>query len=156
MWGFSGGTILYTTSAVISLLVGFTGAGLGLDCLGELYAAYRRAALRLEDERWLLDNCKDPVFFSKMRAHPTVCNQVEANARIGAFWAALKEVTDVARVAWQPYILTIITGGMVLLPLCWVCAGRMSAGRAVRRRRYEWGECIPLHDDFRPRIGYGD
>ena len=134
MWGFSGGTILYTTSAVISLLVGFTGAGLGLDCLGELYAAYRRAALRLEDERWLLDNCKDPVFFSKMRAHPTVCNQVEANARIGAFWAALKEVTDTARAASQPYVLGGLAAGALLLPLLWLCA--------PRRRRRE----MPVYD----------
>ena len=56
-----------TIGALFSLLFSIFGAGLSLDCLGAMYSAYRRAAMRLEDERWLLENCRDPVFFSNMR-----------------------------------------------------------------------------------------
>jgi hypothetical protein len=127
-----------TVSAVLFLMVGVAAATLGLDCLGELCSAYRRAALRLEEEHWLLDNCRDPLFFSKMRAHPTVCNQVETNARIWAYWAALKEVTDTARAASQPYVLGGLAAGALLIPLLWLCA--------PRRRRRE----MPVYD----RVGF--
>jgi hypothetical protein len=150
MWFFAGGTLLDTIGSTLSVLISFAGAVLGLDCLGAVYSAYRRASKRLEDERWLLDNCKDPVFFSKMKAHPSVCSEVETNARIGAFWTALKEVTDGARVSWQPYITVCAVATVVLLPICWVCAARVSSRCSVRRRRREWGQCIPLHDDFGP------
>jgi hypothetical protein len=156
---FGSGTVIDTIGALFSLLVSIFGAGLSLDCLGALYSAYRRAAMRLEDERWLLENCRDPVFFTKMKAHPTVCNEVETNARIGAFWTALKEVTDGARVTWQPYVVGFAVAILVLLPLCWMCAARVSSRcGVVRRRRREWGECIPVHEDFAPMcrkaVGY--
>jgi hypothetical protein len=147
-----GGTFASVVSAVMSMLVSVVGAAAGLDCLGALYTAYKRACMRLDDERWLLDNCRDPTFYSKMRAHTAVCSEVETNARIGAFWSALKEVTDVARVAWQPYVAGVAAAAVVLLPVCWVCASRMSSRCSVvmRRRREGWGECIPIHDDFKP------
>jgi hypothetical protein len=147
---FFGGTVLDTIGTVFSLLVSVVGAGAGLDCMGALYSAYRRACMRLEDERWLLENCRDPTFFSKMKAHPSVCKEVETNARIGAFRAALKEVTDAARVTWQPYLVGFAVATLLLLPVCWMCASRMSGRRPMRMRRREWGECIPIHDDFRP------
>ena len=56
MWFFAGGTLLDTIGSVLSVLISFAGAVLGLDCLGAVYSAYRRASKRLEDERWLLDN----------------------------------------------------------------------------------------------------
>ena len=147
---FGGGTILDTIGTAFSLLVSLVGAGLGLDCLGALYAAYRRASMRLEADNWLLDNCKDPVFYSRLKAHPSVCSEVETNARIGAFWTALKEVTDVARVTWQPYLLGFGMASLLLIPVCWMCVSRVSSKCSVMRRRREWGECIPIHDDFKP------
>jgi hypothetical protein len=141
--------IFDTVSTVFSLLVSVVGAGVGLDCLGTLYAAYRKASLRLESDNWLLVNCKDPVFYSRMKTHPTVCSEVETNARIGAFWTALKEVTDVARVTWQPYIIGFAGAALVLLPVCWICFAKVSS---KCRRRREWGQCIPLHDDFRLKL----
>lgn len=150
---FDGGTFTDVVGAIVSMLVSVVSAAAGLDCLGALYTAYKRACMRLDDEKWLLENCKDPTFYSKMRAHPTVCSDVETNARIGAFWTALREVTDVARVAWQPYIVGFAAAVIILLPVCWLCAARVSS-RCVTRRRREWGECIPMinhiHDDFRP------
>jgi hypothetical protein len=147
-WG--GGTLMDIVASAFSLLLSAVGAALGLDCMGSLYSAYRRACMRLEDEKWLLENCRDPTFFSKMRAHPTVCNEVETNARIGAFWTALKEVTDVARVAWQPYMLGFAAAVLIFLPVCWLCAARASSKIVMRRRRQEWGECIPMHGNVRP------
>lgn len=154
MFFFEGGTLTDIISAVISMLVSVVSAAAGLDCLGALYTAYKRACMKLDDEKWLLENCRDPTFYSKMRAHPTVCSEVETNARIGAFWSALREVTDVAKVTWQPYIVGFAAAIIVLLPVCWVCAARVSSKcSVVMRRRRElsrWGECIPIHDDFKP------
>jgi hypothetical protein len=149
---FGGGTFMDVVSTIISMLVSIVGAAAGLDGLGALYTAYKRACMRLDDEKWLLENCKDPVFFANMRAHPNVCSDVETNARIGAFWTALREVTDIVRVAWQPYIVGFAAAIVVLLPLCWICAARVSSKctMAMRNRRREWGECIPIHSDFRP------
>jgi hypothetical protein len=156
MWLMFGSvTVMDTLGALFSLTVSVFGAGLSLDCLGALYSAYRRAAMRLEDERWLLENGKDPVFFTKMKAHPTVCNEVETNARIGALWTALKEVTDGARVTWQPYVVGFAAAILMLLPLCWMCAARVSSRGRGRR---QWEECIQVHGDFAPmcrkRVGY--
>ena len=139
-------------SAMVSMLVSVVGATATLDCLGALYTAYKRACMRLDDEKWLLENCKDPIFFSKMRAHTTVCGEVETNARIGAFWSALKEVTDVARVTWQPYIVGFAVAIILLLPVCWICAARVCSkcSNVMRKGRREWGECIPIHSDFKP------
>ena len=146
-----GGTLTDIISAIISMLVSVVSAAAGLDCLGALYAAYKRACMRLDDERWLLENCKDPTFFSKMLAHPTVCSEVETNARIGAFWTALREVTDIARVTWQPYIVGFAAAIIIILPVLWICAARVTSRcSVVRKGRREWGECIPIHSDFKP------
>jgi hypothetical protein len=152
MFFISGGSpITDIISAILSMLASVLSATAGLDCLGMLYTAYKRACMRLDDEKWLLENCRDPTFFSKMRAHPAVCNEVETNARIGAFWSALREVTDAARITWQPYIVGFAAAVIVLLPMCWICAARVSSRcSTVMRRGREWGECIPLHSDFKP------
>ena len=54
-----GGTITDIISTTVSMLVSVVSAAAGLDCLGALYTAYKRACMRLDDERWLLENCKD-------------------------------------------------------------------------------------------------
>jgi hypothetical protein len=141
---FEGWSITEVLGTCVTVLLGFV----GVDCLGALYAAYKRACMRLDNERWLRDNCRDPTFYSNMRAHTDVCSEVETNARIGAFWTALREVTDVAKVTWQPYVVGFALAIVALLPVCWVCAARATARCAPRRR--EWGECIPIHSDFKP------
>ena len=42
-------------------------------------AAYAQVLMRLNYKVWLLQNCTDPLFFSKMLAHTTVCSKMEAN-----------------------------------------------------------------------------
>lgn len=109
---------------VFSALASIVGASVSMDCIGALYGAYNRASMRLEDETWLRENCKDPVFFSKMRSHTSVCSEVEANARVGAFWAALHEVTDVFRVTWQPWAVGWVYCVVAFIPLVWACTFR--------------------------------
>lgn len=148
---FGNGAFTDIIGATVSMLVSVVSAAAGLDCMGALYTAYKRACMRLDDEKWLLENCRDPTFFSKMRAHPAVCSEVETNARIGAFWSALKEVTDVLRITWQPYIVGFAAAIVLLLPVCWICASRVSSkcSTVIRNRRRDWGECIPMHSDFK-------
>ena len=124
-------------SALASLGMSLLLATLGLDCLSALYSAYNRAQMRLDDEEWLRTNCKDPIFFSKMRAHTTVCAEVEANARVGAFWGAMRDMSHEFRPSLQPtpWILTAIL--LLCIPgLCTCCSrrvsGRFASGGARR------------------------
>ncbi len=119
---------------ITSALASIVGASMGMDFLGVLYKAYKKAVMKLDDEKWLRENCRDPVFFDKMRAHTSVCSEVEANARVGAFWAALHEVTDVIRIAWQPWAVGWVCCFVVLMPLFWACtcrSGRRHASRCL-------------------------
>jgi hypothetical protein len=132
--------IVQITTYVFSGLASILGASVGMDCIGALYGAYKRASMRLEDETWLRENCKDPVFFSKMRSHTSICSEVEANARVGAFWAALHEVTDVLRVTWQPWAIGWVYFAAAFIPLVWACTLR----RGWRVGRYK--ERLPGFD----------
>ena len=122
--------------AMLPVAAAVAAAFVGLDSASAFHTAYRRACLRLDDERWLLNQCRDPVFFSKMRAYTNVCSSVETNARVGAFWIALRDSSEGFKTAWQP---GLALAGALLLPVCWVCVAK-AAARFVR------SECIPLHD----------
>jgi hypothetical protein len=47
-----------------------------LDKLCLFHQTYQSVSARLESERWLLDQCSDPLFFSKMHTHSDLCFQV--------------------------------------------------------------------------------
>jgi len=123
-----------------ALLLFILGGIAALDAAGAFYAAYQRASMRLDDELWLLNNCRDPVFFSKMRAHTSVCDTVEANARVGAVWSALRDVSSDLR-AWlraslQPWILAgcfcCAILALLALPLCCAATRHRGARRDYR------------------------
>jgi len=137
----TGSLLLDASMAVLSALMAMVGAGVGLDGAGALLGAYTRACMRLDDERELLDKCREPAFFRMMSAYPMVCSDVEANARVGALWIALREVTDAFRVVWQPWLSAGVIAACLMLPVCWVCLARMS----VRVARYRRGHLIPRH-----------
>lgn len=59
-------------------------------CLG--YKHFQLRATRIEKEAWLLGQCMKPEFYNNMRLHTTLCEEVEATARVGAMWYALNEV----------------------------------------------------------------
>jgi hypothetical protein len=134
-WGGSPGVVANVLLSVVLICV-------CLDSLSAIYAAYNRACLRLENESWLRNNCRDPVFFSNMRAHTTVCADVEANARVGAFWAALREVSDDAKAYLQPFVPPVLGIAFIclsLIPLCCLCFQRVGFASSRRLR------CIPMH-----------
>lgn len=136
----TGSTVLDAAAALLSVLVAMISAGLGLDGAGALLAAYTRACMRLDDERQLLHNCRDPAFFKMMSSYPMVCSDVEANARVGALWIALKEATEAFRIIWRPWLSAGALAACLLLPFCWVCLARASV-RMSRRGRL----AIPRH-----------
>jgi hypothetical protein len=109
-------------------------AGMGtLDVLSALHTAYERARMQLEDEVWLLTNCKDPVFFSKMRSYTNICSEVEARARVGPAWTALRSVSDSFRTSLQPVLVQALcacVGTVLVLPSC--CALLFSRRRLPR------------------------
>ena len=57
-----------------------------------LHAAYQLQQERIEKESWLRTQCAQPQFYTNMRHHSNLCEEIEANARIGALWYALQEV----------------------------------------------------------------
>ena len=126
---------------VTTMLVSVVFVGGCLDSLSALYTAYNRACMRLENESWLRNNCRDPVFFSNMRAHSTLCADVESNARVGAFWAAMREVSDDARAyilpLAAPLALTVVVLAL-LIPICCLCTQRAMGG--PRRLK-----CLPVY-----------
>jgi hypothetical protein len=48
----------------------------GLDRLCLFHQTYQSMAAKLESERWLLQQCSDPHFFSRMHQHSDLCFQV--------------------------------------------------------------------------------
>jgi hypothetical protein len=59
----------------------------GLDRLCLFHQTYQAVAAQLSSERWLLEQCSDPHFFSKMHQHSNLCFQV--NAFLCGGWTGL-------------------------------------------------------------------
>ena len=58
-------------------LCGCAVAGIaGLDRLCLFHQTYQAMVSKLQSERWLLEQCSDPHFFSKMHQHSDLCFQV--------------------------------------------------------------------------------
>lgn len=89
--------VLYCISCIL-------GASVFAEFIGTLYTAWQRANMQLEDEKWLRDNCRDPVFYTNLKSYTSVCTKVETNARVGAFWMALHNVTENMNITWNSWI----------------------------------------------------
>ena len=100
----------------------------------------------------LLDQCKDMVFFSNMGEHTSLCTEVDAKARIGAFWYALNRVSGslpfleaweaVTRASWP--ILAGVAAVFILFPSAVVAYARTHASGGEVYRDYEYGRiCKP-------------
>jgi hypothetical protein len=122
------------------------GGAIGLACaLLELalalLAAHDLNQRRIDSEAWMLSNCLDPVFSSQLRAHTNVCSQVEASARIGAWGAALRDVSATGRVSFAGH-----TGALMALPVLPIlCAG---VGLLLACLAREWGRDGPEAPSF--------
>lgn len=65
-------------------------------CLHQLchfHQIFLAMSARLESERWLVTQCEDPHFFTKMHLHTDLCFTVSNNARVGALMLSLQEFT---------------------------------------------------------------
>lgn len=60
---------------------------LGLDRLCMFHQTYQTMVAKLESERWLLQQCSDPHFFSKMHQHSNLCFQVGLALNLACFRA---------------------------------------------------------------------
>lgn len=135
-------------------LCGIVIAGVAsLDKLCQFHAMYQAMSGKLDGERWLLEQCSDPHFFSKMHLHSDLCFQVENNARVGAFMLALREltqsfllqqlVTTLASTSHQALFswpVLACVGTILLFGPSWLVSG----SRALRQPR-GWPECNDGH-----------
>lgn len=67
---------------------------MSLHRLCQFYHIYQETSARLQGERWLVSQCRDPHFFAHMHLHTDLCFTVENNARVGAFMLALRDFTQ--------------------------------------------------------------
>jgi hypothetical protein len=128
-----------------------------LDKLVFFHQVYQEMASKLESERWLLEQCSDPHFFSKMHTHTNLCFQVENNARVGAFMLSLREVMRSFMIEEFLYRLVVampnsllswpaLAAVMALLLFApsWLARGTRSLrGSRVNTRR--WAQCCDGH-----------
>ena len=77
---------------LITVCAAVVAAFFALQKVCELHAAYELRRTRIEKETWLRSQCARPEFYTNMRYHTNLCEEVEATARIGAAWHALTEV----------------------------------------------------------------
>jgi hypothetical protein len=96
--------------------------GIGsLDKLCLFHQKYQSVSAKLESERWLLEQCLDPLFFSRMHTHSDLCFQVENNARVGAFMLTLRELTQAFLM--QPSLIPPVLSSLQHSVFSWPVAG---------------------------------
>jgi hypothetical protein len=124
-----------------------------LDRLCQFHQAYQTVAAKLESERWLVEQCEDPHFFSKMHLHSDLCFVVENNARVGAFMLALREFTQ--SFLDGPYFFSGFLSHQGLLSWPVLCGGGLllllgpswfvsTSRRSFQKQR--WPQCIDYGD----------
>lgn len=127
------------------------GGVIGLDKLCQFHQTYQTVSAKLESERWLVQQCDDPHFFSKMHLHSDLCFVVENNARVGALMLTLRELTQsflghgvpgVDTFDWLVSWPVLLGGGALLLlgPSWFVSSSR----RSFQKQR--WPQCIEYAD----------
>lgn len=122
--------------------------------LCKFHQIYLITSARLDSEHWLVTQCTDPLFFTKMHLHTDLCFTVTNNARVGAWMLSLQEFTQGFISAYTPsrslgdwgwgtrfvfswggvFVLCLI----LLLGPSWIFSGT----RAMCRR---WPECRDAH-----------
>ena len=65
---------------------------LGVQKLCEFHAAYQLQQEKIEREAWFRVQCSKPDFYTNLRYHTDLCETIEATARIGAAWHALRAI----------------------------------------------------------------
>jgi hypothetical protein len=96
-----------------------------LDKLCQFHQMYQSISAKLQSERWLLEQCADPHFFTRMHTHTDLCFQVENNARVGAFMLTLRELTQ--SFLLQPSFLAPVLSSLHHSVFSWPALGVLAA-----------------------------
>lgn len=91
---------------VLTMLVAVCASVALIDAVCVFHETYFKYSEKIESERWLLTQCKDPEFFANLRQHSELCFHVESNHRVGAFMLALKEA--ISSLNLEPYLARAI------------------------------------------------
>ena len=123
-----------------------------LDRLCLFHQTYQTVAAKLESERWLLQQCSDPHFFSKMHQHSDLCFQVENNARVGAFMLSLRQLTQsflppdvlvgLANSRFTSWPFLCLVAALLLFAPSWLAGSLWGAAGCGGRR---WPDCVDGH-----------
>lgn len=96
-----------------TLVLIMAGCICSIDQLCQFYTIFQKNSALLESEQWLVQQCDDPHFFTKMHLHTDLCFTVSNNARVGAMMLSLLEFTQ-----------GLIAGNLLGLASHWGWAGR--------------------------------
>jgi hypothetical protein len=94
-----------------------------LSRIPSFHKAYTEHQQRLEDDAWLRAQCADPLFFTKMRQHTNVCEQVRAAFRRPPFMVGL-QAACVPTAEWGGTLRALLLPsslgweGVVVIALC--------------------------------------
>ena len=145
-------------TVALSLVLAF----FATDKLCLLHEAYELRRAKIDKEAWLRSQCNDPVFFSNMGEHTTLCQEVEATHRIGAMWFALNEVAEslpvadfllaIQRLGWP--VLATVAVVCLVFPSVIIAQWRASAAQQLvlpqhhtayqqHYHRHPAGTCLP-------------
>jgi len=99
------------------------------------YEAYTDYVRVLKDEKWLLDQCAFPEFYTNMRTHTDLCNSVRRNAERSPLLIALNAVAQTAHLCGR-YTCTesLANAGwpVILAALAVVFLAPMILGKVVK------------------------
>lgn len=89
------GLLATALSFVSYVAAGATALWIVTLCCDRLYAlhvVYLDTLQQIKEEEWLRKNCQDPVFYSNLRSHTDLCNQVNQNAMRSVLLFSLNQV----------------------------------------------------------------
>jgi hypothetical protein len=137
------------------------------------HSAYTTHTAKVVDERWLLEQCKTPEFYSNIRQHTDLCEAVHANYRASPFLVGLNAIavntyacgarpcvemiqTIFVRMGWQTVgvvaILFIFAPNLLVLLYKTVCGRSMTTDELAVFRHTE--RCSPYFQDLQSHPSY--
>jgi hypothetical protein len=133
-------------SSLSTVACGLVLAFFATDKVCLLHQSYQLQSAKIEKESWLREQCAKPDFYSNMRYHTSLCEEVESTARIGAVWHAVNEVAEslpfgellkaVQRASWP--VLASVALACLFFPSLLI-----SQMRSMRHERIPFYSCKP-------------
>ena len=142
-------------SCLIKLMVISVGVfwvvSFGVSRLFVFYEAYSAFLRILKDEEWLRSQCSLPEFYSNLRQHTDLCNNVRLNAERSPLLIALNEVANTAHLCGryscaEAFTMLSSAGWPVLLGLVAVLLVAPSVVVRIARGVVRGGgDALPVH-----------